>query len=280
MKKGFKILAWFIGIVVLALVSVFLLAWKSPDYYRVADCKSVTIVPFSQYGAIADHPRPMILEGKNVVIFGATHTRDPKDSQIDEIEFKWKQLKPSIALVEGRLGFLLPGFMDPVKNLGEGGKVKALARAAGIPVYNWDLPKEDLAAKLKASFTGEQIALAQILFPYFGAQRFGKPASPETYIEEYLHRAKYVGLEEKFRTAADLDREWKNIFPAGPDWRTVSDEHGLPGYLENYLAAINDLRNQQLVCAISQLLSKGEKVFVVCGSSHAACIEPAVKSIR
>lgn len=275
LRKIFKVTVWFLGFVIILMGIIYLVAWKSPAYYRVSDCGPDAIIPFNQYDSIADHPRPMILESKNVVIFGATHTRDPKDPQIDEIEFKWNQLKPTVALVEGRLDFLLPGFMDPVKNLGEGGKVKALANSSGIPLYNWDLSKEELAERLRSKFSGEQIALAQILFPYFGAMRFGKPSSPEKYIDEYLYRAKYVGLEEQFRTAADVDREWKKVFPAGPDWRTVSDEQGLPGYLESYLAAINDLRNQQLVCAIRQLVAKGERVFVICGSSHAACIRPA-----
>jgi hypothetical protein len=39
-----------------------------------------------------------------------------------------------VALVEGRLGFLLPGFMDPVAAYGETGAVAALARADGLPV--------------------------------------------------------------------------------------------------------------------------------------------------
>lgn len=276
MKKIFKATAWLLGIVILLMGVVYLIAWKSPQYYTAAQCSNSNIVPFSLYDSIADHQRPLIIENNKLVVFGASHTKDPKDPQIAEIEFKWKQLKPTIALVEGRLDFLLPGLMDPVKNLGEGGKVKALAGKDGVPVYNWDLSKEELAKQLKQKFSPEQIALAQILSPYFGSLRFGKPASPEKYIEEYLHRAKYVGLEDKFKSAADVDREWKKIFPAGPDWRTVSDEHGMPGYLEDYLTAINDIRNQQLVCAIQQLLAKGERVFVICGSSHAACIEPAV----
>lgn len=167
--------------------------------------------------------------------------------------------------------------MDPVKNLGEGGKVKALAGRDDVPVYNWDLSKEELAERLKQKFSPEQIALAQILSPYFSKLRFGKPSSPEKFIEEYLHRAKYAGVEEKFRTPADVDNEWRKFFPQGPDWRNVSDETTLPGFLNNYLAAINDLRNQQLVCAIQELTAKGERVFVICGSSHAACIEPALR---
>jgi hypothetical protein len=276
-KRLLKTTAWIAGATIILLGVVYLVAWKSPAYYPVANCGSINIIPFSKYGTISDHPRPLILESKNVVVFGATHTRDPKDPQIDEIESEWNSLKPTIALVEGRLDFLLPGFMDPVKNLGEGGKVNALAKRSNVPVYNWDLSKKDLAAQLKQSFSGEQIAIAQILSPYFGSMRFGKPASPEKFIEEYLHRAEFVGLQEKFKTAGDVDREWSKIFPSGPDWRNVSDETKLPGYLDDYMAAVNDLRNKQLVCAIRQLLAKGERVFVICGSSHAACIEPSIK---
>ena len=41
-------------------------------------------------------------------------------------------------------------------------------------------------------------------------------------------------------------------------------------------AVTNDLRNRQLVAAVVGLRSKGEIVFVLCGSSHAACILPAL----
>jgi hypothetical protein len=275
LRKFLKATAWLLGIIILLMGVVYLVAWKSPEYYPVANCTNINIIPFSKYDSISDHARPLILENKNLVVFGATHTRDPKDPQIAEMEFKWNKLKPTIALVEGRLDFLMPGFMDPVKNLGEGGKVKAMAKKDGIPLYNWDLSKEELAKQLKTVFHPEQIALAQVLSPYFGNMRFGKPQFPEKSIEEYLHRAKYVGLENQFKTPADVDVAWKKYFPAGPDWRDVSDQYGLPGYLNEYAAAANDIRNRQLVCAIRQLLQKGERVFVVCGSSHAACIAPA-----
>jgi hypothetical protein len=275
-RKSIKAIIWIFALLIISAGLVYIFAWKSPKYFIASNCTASYIVPFSKYDSISNHPRPFIIEIPNVVVFGATHTRDPKDPQIAEIESKWKQLKPTIALVEGRLDFLLPGIMDPVKNLGEGGKVKALAGKSGIPVYNWDLSKEELANRLKQKFTPQQIAIAQILSPYFSKMRFGKPSSPEKSIEEFLSRAKYVGMENNFRSAADVDREWKKFFPAGPDWRNVSDETTLPGYLNDYLAAINDMRNQQLVCAIQQLKSKGEKVFVICGSSHAACIQPAI----
>lgn len=264
-------------VIVILLAIVYLMAWKSPKYYipTTAYKSTDSIVLFKQY--TGEHERPFLVKDKRALIFGATHTKDPKDPQLAQLEDLWSEFHPTIALVEGRLGFLLPQFMDPVKELGEGGLVKALAHRDGIKIMNWDLSKKALADSLQHYFTREQIALQQILNPYFGNLRFGKPSSPENSIKEYLKRAAYVGLEDSIRSVADVDRLWKIYFPAGPDWRVTSDEHELPGYLGELMAVSNDIRNRQLVATVKELTQKGERVFVICGSSHAYCVEPAFK---
>jgi hypothetical protein len=274
MKKAFKFLGWLLLIIILLGGAVFLIAWKSPKYYIAKNHGNYTYLAFEDYKA--EHPKPYIIEQKNLVIFGAEHTRNPKDSQIRLIKDKWERLQPTIALVEGRLGFLLPMFMNPVENLGEGGKVKELANRDDIPLYNWDLSKEELANRMQQKFSKEQIALAQILNPYFSNLRFGKPSDPESFVEPYLKRAANVGMEAEFKTVTDVDRIWKKYFPTA-DWRNVSDEYGLPGYLAEMMAVGNDLRNQQLIDVVKELTAQGERVFVICGSSHAFCVSPAFK---
>lgn len=274
MKKLLKILGLLLLTAVVLGGAVFLLAWKSPKYYLPKSSSSAPYLLFKNYRA--NHPKPYIIETANIIIFGAEHTRDPKDPQIKRIKDKWERLQPTVALVEGRLGFLLPAFMNPVQNLGEGGKVKELASRDDIPVYNWDLSKEALAKKMEAKFSKEQIALAQILNPYFADMRFGQPSDPEGFISRYLSRAANVGLQNEIRTPADVDRLWKKYFP-NIDWQTVSDEYGLPGYLGEMMAVSNDFRNQQLIDAVKELTAKGERVFVISGSSHAVCVEPAFK---
>jgi hypothetical protein len=254
---------------------VFFVAWKSPKYFVVGQKHAAaSIIPFKNYNP--EHARPYIVNKPGLVVFGAEHTRDPNHPQIARLEQDWNRLQPTIALVEGRLGFLLPGLMDPVKELGEGGKVAQMAKKAGIPLYNWDLSKEELASGLQQHFSREQIALYQILNPYFSQVRFGKPAEETTFLEPYFKRAAFVGLQDSIKTIADIDRAWRKHFPA-IDWRNVSDETTLPGYLDDMMAVTNDLRNQQLVAAVKELMAKGEKVFVVCGSSHAVCVAPAFK---
>ncbi|MEO5563596.1 MAG: hypothetical protein ABIR18_09175 [Chitinophagaceae bacterium] len=280
LKKLLKILLWVIGCFTLLAGIIYLVAWKSPLYYIVSKPYNPadSIIPFSRYNEIINHPRPFIITLKNkYTIFGSVHTRDPKHIEIKLIEEEWKKLSPTVALIEGRLDFLLPWFMDPVKNLGEAGKVKELASEDNITVYNWDLSKEILAKQLLQKFTAEQIALAQVLNPYFGHLRFGKPSSPESYVESFLKRAKYVDQESNFKTVADIDRIWRKYFPAGKDWRDTDDQYGLPGFLDKIAIFNNDLRNRQLVAAVKELTAKGERVFLTCGSSHAACISTAFR---
>lgn len=260
---------------------IYLISWKSPKYYTTSTEYNPgidSIIPFSNYSKLINHPRPYIISLKDkYTIFGSAHTRDPNYFEIELIEKEWQKLKPTVALVEGRLGFLIPGIMDPVKHLGEGGKVKSLAEKDDVPVYNWDLPKEKLATLLLVKFNAEQIALSQILNPYFGELRFGKPGSPEKFVEGYLKRASYVGQETNIKTVVDIDNLWKKYFPTGENWRNINDQNGLPGFLEDIAVFTNDLRNQQLVVTIKELSAKGEKVFVTCGSSHAFCVSTAFK---
>lgn len=274
-----KTILWIAASILLLLVLIYIIAWKSPAYYIVSNgniAASDSIISFKDYSNIIDHPRPYIINYKNVLtVFGAEHTRDPNHIEIPLIEEEWNKLKPTVALVEGRLDFHLPLIMNPVENLGEGGKVKELSSKAGIPIYNWDLSKEDLAKRLVKYFKPEQIAIAQILSPYFGELRHGRPSDPEKYIEEYIDRAKYVGEEKNIRTAEDVDKIWKKYFQPEIDWRNVDDQFGLPGFLEEIATRTNDLRNHHLVNVIHDLFQKGERVFVICGSSHAACIAPA-----
>jgi len=274
MKKLLKILGLLVLTAVVLGGAVFLLAWKSPKYYIAKSSTNAQYLLFKSYKA--DHAKPYIIETANVVIFGAEHTRDAKDPQLKLIKDKWERLQPTVALVEGRLGFLLPMFMDPVEKLGEGGKVKELANRDDIPLYNWDLSKEELAKKMQSKFSKEQIAVAQILNPYFANLRFGKPSDPDAFVSPYLKRAANVGLQNEIKTVADVDRIWKKYFPT-TDWRGISDEYGLPGYLGDMMAVGNDFRNQQLIDAVKELTAKGERVFVICGSSHAFCVAPAFK---
>lgn len=234
------------------------------------------------YGKLSEtHQRPYVYEhrvpsGGALLMYGAEHTRDPENPQVEDIRTRWSAFKPTVALVEGRLGFWMRPFVNPVKTYGESGWVAFLARQNQVPVYSWEPLPDSVNKALLNRYAPEQLALSRILNPYFSNLRYGKPASPEAYVEDVLDRAAEFGVQDKFKSSADVDRYWRLYFPQGPDWREVSDQWGLPGYLGEISDTRNWVRNSHLTCIVLELVRRGERVFVVAGSSHAVCVEPAV----
>ncbi len=255
--------------------------WRSPkfasDALTLTACQeNPAILSMEQYGAVGSHARPYVVERPDLVLFGAEHTKDPDDPQIARIESAWAQLDPTVALVEGRLGFLIPYVMNPVPTFGESGYVAKLARSDGAAIYSWELPKSELILELVKVYPPEQVALSQVLSPYFSNYRFGKPDDPEAFVAQFLNRAHYPGLENTIGSIDDIDQIWQQDFADVADWRETSDQWGLPGYLGEIAASANMIRNQHLACVIDGLVANGERVFVIAGSSHAVCLDPAL----
>jgi hypothetical protein len=251
--------------------------WRSPPYYIVGSNGThlpENWPPNDESTLAAGFEEPYIvlrnMEAGALLLFGARHTQDPTDPQIAEISRRWSAFQPTVALVEGRLGFLVPIWMDPVEAFGEGGQVYALARREQVPTYSWEQPLEQEVAQTLETFSAEQTALFYVLRPYFGSLRFGKPDDPEGFVQPYLEaRTSIPGLVGTLSSVADIDRIWQRDFSGEPDWREISDEWGLPGYLGELAAHTNMLRDEHFALVILDLASQGERVFAVAGSSHA-----------
>lgn len=227
------------------------------------------------------HERPFIVELPNgpgkLILYGATHTKNPEDPQLADIESRWNRLQPTVALCESRLGILFPGLMTPVKEFSEPGYVHQLARESGIPTYTWEPPNEVIMDHLfSLPFSKEQIALRVKLGPYFSNRRYGRPTSPEAFVADYLgNEERWPGLETVLVSIAEIAEAWKRHFPSGPDWRDVSDETDLPGFLKSI--STNAARDEHFIRVLIELIEQGERVFAVAGFSHAVKLEPALE---
>ena len=127
------------------------------------------------------------------------------------------------------------------------------------------------------SFPAEQVALFYVLRPYFSNLRFGRPANPEKFVEEFRSkRTRYPGLEGTLPSIAAIDSMWARDFAGLPDWRETSDEYGLPGYLRQLSDRSNALRDEHLAAVLLDLVHRGERVFAVSGSSHAVKLDRAL----
>lgn len=271
----------------IALVAVVLwgwiFAWRHLPYYTdYGEIElPVPILTSDEYDEVFEaHPRPFVVEIRDdrvqVLLYGASHTKDPADPQIADIESRWEEFRPTVALCESRLGILFPGLMDPLREFSEPGFVHRLARRDGIPTYTWEPePATVMEHLLALPFSREQVALRVKLGAYFSNRRFGRPAHPEAFVEDTLDDpGRWPGLEETLPTVAAIDEAWQRHFPGGPDWREVTDEVALPGFLDRISA--NEARDEHFVRVIIDLARKGERVFAVAGSSHAVKLEPAL----
>lgn len=232
---------------------------------------------------ISTHLRPYIVEitavnQGAVIIYGAEHTRDPLDPQIEDIQTRWDNFQPTVALVESQLGILFPVLMDPVETFSEAGALYALARRDDVVTYSWEPPLEvEMAALLAQPFTQEQIALYVILTPYFSNRRFGLPDDPEGMVREAVRkRSDWPGIEDVFADVEAVDAAWQTYFPDGPEWRDVSDEFGLPGFLAEIDG--NLARDDHFIRVVIDLVEQGERVFAVAGSSHAVKLDEALQA--
>lgn len=280
-----KLLIFFIIIaIILAFASS--LFWRSPDYYT--DYGSIELaaplLTGEEYDALVDtHPRPYIVEletqnGGALLLYGSEHTQDPNDPQIADIQTRWNNFQPTVALVESRLGFFVQGFQNPVEEYGEMGWAFWLARKDNIPVYTWEAPREREIQYTLEQYPREQVALFYILRPYFSNLRYGKPDDPDSVAEGHIRERKdYPGIENTITSIAQIDAIWRRDFPGEADWRDTSDQFGLPGYLGEIASRSGEARDEHFVRVIIDLVQKGERVFAIAGSSHAVKLEPALQ---
>jgi hypothetical protein len=257
--------------------------WRSPDYFTAYETITLKepILTSEEYTArAASHERPYIVRiNDSVLLFGAEHTNDPRNPQIDSIRSLWNSFSPTVALVESRLGFLFRWTTDPVERYGESGLVYDLARDAGIPCYTWEPPVEAEVAWVRRSYSQKQTALFYILRPYFGQRKFQRPDDPDALVEGTIsRRTKWKGLEGSIASVAEIDSLWRADFTGGKDWRETDDRYGWPGYLNDIAKVSNAFRDEHFARVIIRLTRNGERVFAVCGSSHAVKLENALRS--
>ena len=169
--------------------------------------------------------------------------------------------------------------MDPVEQYGEMGKLNALARTDGIPVYSWEPTWDHQLERMLDKFAAERVALYYVLRPYFSTMQGRQPEDPNAFIEPFRKkRTRMPGLEGTLPSVDAIDAIWKRDFADYDDWRELSDAYGYPGYLNELFAHSNLIRDEHLANVIVDLMSRGERVFAAAGSSHAVKLRKTLES--
>jgi hypothetical protein len=262
--------------------TVYVIAWRSPPTLPYAASPTeYPLMSWDDYRQVASRFEPPVIRqydlggGGAVLFFGAQHSGNREHPQFAALADTFEDFDPDIVLVEGRLGFLLPGFMDPVETYGESGFAVAEARRRGLDYFSWELSKADEITALRERFPREQVAMFIILRPFLSNNYPGQTRSPEDRLQHYIReRGNRPGIEGEITDVSEIDAIWQRDFPDATDWRELRFGTALPGYLGELFEAANNVRDAHMLNAVSDLAGEGQRVLVIAGWSHVVRIEP------
>lgn len=241
--------------------------------------RAVPVMSFEEYARAPLPPIPHILaltvgQGQ-LFYFGARHTFDPADWQLQAIEDFWRQYRPTLAFNEGGEPPALPSRDETVSRFGEPGLVRFLAKRDGVAVRSLEPPRGEEYARLLKEFSVEQIKVFYVLR---GVAQFRKSRNDEQ-VEDFVERvlaglSKEPGLEGAPRSLAEIEPSYARLFPEPSDWREVPDAWFDPAvarpavYLNRISRTLSEFRDCHMVDLLITEVRKGARVFAVVGGSH------------
>lgn len=271
------------ALLALTVAYVAILAWRTPPSYDL-DTRYVDypLLSWDAYEVAAQSMTPPLVRKMSngtgeALIFGATHSSDPTHPQFIELDRQFDAFDPDIVLVEGRMGFFLPPFMDPIRSYGESGALAAKAKRGDLALYTWELCRACEPEQLRKRFSDRQVALYLLLRPYSGSQDITPEAARDRMSRIIADRGHRPGVINVIGNIDDFDAAWVAEFPEGKSWHAMRGIYNSTGFLNDMFEYGNDIRDQHLLNVIRTLTDEGKRVMVTVGWSHAVRIEPALE---
>jgi hypothetical protein len=152
-----------------SLVFVVCIAISAPSQTPgpLARCETLLV---SQQAARANRTRPFLLRltartGATLTYLGVRHTHDPADTQFVAMQREFSALRPTIVYFEGASAPADTTASEAVRNNGEPGLARYLAKTAGIPARSLEPSREDEVAELLRKFPAEDLVMFYTLRP-------------------------------------------------------------------------------------------------------------------
>ena len=290
-KRTFQI-SGFLILIILFMIQ-FDVMWLPPKIYHPKEQVTLhppvmTLEEYTSSGLIDTHARPYIfmVESKQnngaVLVFGAEHIKDPAHRQFLMMEEKWNSFNPTVAMLEGRLGFLFSWTQDPIKEKGESGLTAKMAKSKRIKLYTWEPGREAEINYFLANYDTKHIASFFCLQIYQNRwSQFSKSEQDNIMGKMIFRRTRYDGLKGSITSVEQVDSIWKADYPTEVSWRSYKHpENGWPeGKFKQIAEQSSYLRDEHTCRSIIELVNKGERVFISVGASHAACIEKTLRGM-
>ena len=229
--------------------------------------------------------------GQVLYFFGTRHTNDPEDKQFKQIkklfeEFLSQLKKEKVVFVEGITNEIPQDYEESIREYGEAGGVKWLARKASINVMRPEPSDEEQRKLLCALFDPKLVAYTVIIQNLASWFRHTSQTSFDKAISRVLSRE--VKFSDIYRFAPDrlwFDDHHKQLFGEQKleDKQfldSISDPRKNDSVVNNVVASRSKLRNEYILSVIKKSWKYGNSIFIVYGKGHLVSLEKDLKKLE
>jgi hypothetical protein len=279
-----------IGVVVsgafLGIAAWIVLGWlvvRPESYSPSIEIGPVSLRTWPEHDAIYQQTSfPFVLEidheKGSLIYVGARHTADAADPQLAEIERRWNEFRPTVALCEGRSRLYRFSTRPTSGSLSESTLVRILAWRGGVGQYTLEPTYDAEVSGLLQHFDPKLVATFFTLRVYTTEARGYSGDKDQLALELLRKRTAVNGLRGCLRSIAELDAYWQQAFADAPDWRSLPDTESLPLLVEVGNVS-RQVRGEHMVRTLVELVRRGERVFAVVGASHVIRQEPILRRL-
>ncbi len=254
---------------------------KAADATPIELC-SAHLVRYADWPALKDPAFSLELtaaSGGRLRYFGAAHSADPADAQFAEIEKAWDALRPTVAFYEGPNRPVAASAEETIRQAGESGFVRFLAKRDGVTFLTLEPSPQDEAAFVSKKYPAEQVMLFYVLRETARLRERRKlpEAELKTAIAGLLEKAsKMTGLAP-FTTLEGLEAAYRRHWTAPANWWEAPQQWFDPlessqetgGLFTNDINRLSsEYRNLHMYTALASAALEGKRVFAVVGRNH------------
>lgn len=242
------------------------------------------VMSFDEYTKI-HHDTPYVLritEGDlELIYYGARHSFDTADPMFDDIERRFTAMRPTIAFNEGGDPPALSDRDEAIRNYGDSGFLRYMAKTHGVEAQNLDLPPEHESRILRSKYTKPQVLLFYVVRQLGTYNNMPDPPDFDTYFDEFMQSCGR-SLEMHDASWEIVNTEFERTFgePLIPE--RIGRDYSDPVPDENLTQRIardsSIARDQYMVDKLVEALHRHKRVFAVMGASHVVMQEQALRA--
>lgn len=258
-----SVLAW----LVLSYVLV-----RPPSYKHSKTLGPVSLLSWPQHDEIyskTDFPYVLELTSNQgaLLYFGCRHTADASDPQLIELERRWKDFRPTVALCEGRERMNRFASRPDSGPYSESRLVRTLAYQSGTTLYTLEPEYQDEVDGLLSLHSPKEVATYLSLRAYTSEAKGYSGSREELMLTLLQKRTNVNGLRNTFDSIESFEAYWREEFSASVDWRDLPNTESNDRLLKIGHSS-RQIRGEHMVQTLLELVAKGERVFAVVGASH------------